>query len=274
MKRLWIITMLIICVLFASCGKTPDLYEYAASLGEPNLLVREDGTIWRITEQEERSHSEGYTNYTVGDVEFVRELDQGEVNAAVTKKNADDMSLWEYAVCTWTDDRIAVAQDGSVWWFFPEDLWKNKVRKYDPAELIPEEERIDNFWLEMPEVVERHDGVPALKLVFHSEGNPNLINPQVRALEVLIQDVWYEVPLTWSTTADVKMFDKDGIYTFNAFPLFAGDYPECDVPIPSGHYRFRAYAYHSETARWKDGDRYCATVEFDLEYENGQYKIK
>lgn len=249
MKKLWIIPMIIICVLLASCGKTPDLYEYAASLDEPDLLVREDGTIWRITEQEERSHSEGYTNYTLGDVELVRELGQGDVNAAVAKTNADDMSLWEYAVCTWTDDRIAVAQDGSVWWFFPEDLWRNKARRYDPVEPIPEEERADSFWLELPEVVENHNGMPALKLVFHSEGNPNLINPQVRALEVLIQDVWYEVPLTWSTTADVKMFNKDGIYTFNAFPLFAGDYPECDIPIPSGHYRFRAYAYHSETGR-------------------------
>ncbi len=271
MRKLMILPILTVFVFLSACGKTPDLYEYAASFDDPDLLVREDGTIWRITAQEESCWGEGYPNYTYGEVEFVCEIDRGEVNAAVTKKNADDMSPWEYAVCTWPDNRIAVALDGSVWWFYPDDLWKNRVRRYDPAEPIPEEELTDNFWLELPEVVENHKG--ALNLVFHSEGKPALINPKVSALEVLIQNEWYEVSLTWSTTADVKMFDKDGIYT-SGIPLFAGDYPECDIPIPSGHYRLRAYAYHTESGLWKDGDRYCATVEFDLEYENDRYKIK
>ena len=276
MKKLTVLAVLLLFCLMASCeskAQLPDLYEYATSLTEPELLVLENGTLWRLTEQREIDPGSGDGSFVRGTVEFVRELEPGEMNPEVSKMDAGDMSLWEYAVLTWEDDRVAVAQDGSVWCSFSPALEEKTARKYEPAEDIGAEQLMEGFWLEQPEAKVNERGQNRISIVLHDDSG-TLINPGIDALDVLIGGEWYPVPLNLSGTLDVKFFE-DGIYNVKGVPLSTGDPASPDIPVPSGHYRLRASAYTYEDWDAKNLDsRKYALIEFDLTYKNGEYKIE
>lgn len=280
MKKYFILLIVCSALLLSSCNSIPDIYEYATTmLKEPDLLLAADGTVWRIGERNENGFAD--------DPEIVDRLEKGTISTEVNKKNADDMELWEYTLLT-ADNRLdryrtmaAVGADGSAW------LISAHGSVYDAFEIVTAEEIggerfIEGFWIEIKGVQsdDGEQGRPALlKVVLHDDSG-TLIHPGAAVLEVLIDGQWYITNTSYADAPEMGSFDENG-ESFRATPLYAGYY--YDIPLPSGHYRLRSYAYDdAEWQKYMDEKRETeflelmrryAVLEFDLTYKNGEYQI-
>ena len=280
MKKLVVMLAVALTLFLVGCEENEEMtfYDHALTLANSEYILREDGTVWHIPKRG-------------SEMEYVREYD-GEFSTKVKKKNAEDMELWEFALAGWADKCIGICQDGSVW-RFPytdyDDSSAGYAYKWEPVgELVPHE----GFWIEIEEIgvnpyYEKNRGEthPVIFWTLHDDSG-ELYNPLLTDLEVLIGDEWYWAAGYTSDTLDVKHFDANGEYRggslgLNMTALVTGldGGLEDVVSVPSGHYRLKASAYidrYAENQKHDWSEKYLrhAVIEFDLEYKNGEYKIK
>lgn len=277
MKKLWILPIFIICVLLSACGKTPDLYEYAASLAEADLLVRADGTVWRIGETWE---ADGWLYSEKAEAELAYTIDEGAVRLPdideIKKRDATKLNAIEYYMLGGYTDEFAVAPDGSLWIVRPNRTDTRVIAEKFATYEIPEECMPETFWLSEPSIDDAR-GTATLDVMLHDDSG-TLYNPDTLRIDVLIDGKWYDILVSGGDTTDIKLFDENGEYLRSVTLMMGAGY---ETPVPSGHYRARAAAYvheaySQETGRhdWSEKYRRYATLEFDLEYKNGEYKIK
>ncbi len=275
MKRLLVLFVMVLAIFLSGCEKKADavsLYEGALSLKSDEFILREDGTVWFITEMN-------------GTMEYFGEYD-GKLSSEVKKESSEEMELWEFALACRADKRVGICKDGSVW-IFPyagsDDRSDGYAFKAEPVgEIVPH----DGFWIETREIgvnphyAERGEPHPVIFWTLHDDSG-ELYNLLKVDLEVLIDGQWYFAAGYSGETLAINYFGENGEYR-GITPLVTGlevGYENTQT-VPSGHYRLRAKAYHRD-ARDEDGkhhweEKYLrhAAAEFDLIYKNGEYKIK
>lgn len=266
-ELLAVLSICILSVALCSCSTPSNIYEYATAIQEADLIVCEDGTVWKLTD--ERISPYDGSEIIWGTVEFVRNIEQGEMTCDTDKTNTSDMALWEFALATIDEGRVAVGQDGRVWMFGPKELQENRVWGWVPVD-VPEDLLNEDFSVTVEKIAYSERG-DAFAVVSMQDNTGDLISPSPAYIEVLIGGQWYRPSIAYPETGDVKFFDENGRYT-RVSVLATGD--NGDIPLPSGHYRINAIAYPKVGANvggWEE--RQHAIAEFDLLYKNGEYSI-
>ncbi len=254
----------------------PLLDEYAKKLGDPTLLVRADGTVWRVQEVD----GKGWT------VELEYTLKDGSVCLPqIDGSDASEMSALEYLLFRLEKvdkESWAVSGDGSIWRIYP-DRKSTEMRayKYVTAE-VPTDQFCEGFVLDELNIGEKYAIINyreyATLNVLLRDGSGTLINPTFTVIDILIDGEWYNTGFDATDTADIKVFGPNGEYLRTLGLTFVNsDYSEWR-PWPTGHYRIMgsAYRYDPEYGYdWSIENRvYTPPVEFDLIYEDGEYEIK
>lgn len=255
--------MFILSFALCSCSKTPSIYEYATTMLESDLIVCEDGTVWRLTG--ERPYGYDGSEIIWGTVEFVRNIEQGEMTCDTDKTSASEMALWEFALATIDEGRVAVGQDGRVWMFGRKELQENRVWGWVPVD-VPEELLSKDFSVTVEKII-YGEGSDVFVMVSMQDNTGDLISPSPAYIDVLIDGQWYRPSVAYPGNGEVKFFDKNGRYVTISM-LATGD--NRDIPLPSGHYRINAMAYSKVEGK---EEIHHAIAEFDLLYKNGEYSI-
>ncbi len=278
MQKSFAVLFIGLLCLLSACSSVPNIYEYATTeLGEPNLMVAADGTVWRRDEPNENGRA---------NVELVDTLEPGTISTVVKKKNADDMALWEYTLLTadkeldWFKYPAAVDGEGNTWLLIQNTSTSYSALRCDPVDEINEEQTQEGFWLEITGFKQATWSPQVLCVVFHDDERA-LINPGFVGLEVLIDGQWYRTSVSYSETLETKFFDENGEFSAIS-PLYGGYYH--DIPLPSGHYRLKAEAddyvewqkYFDENRgiEYLDLIKRYTVLEFDMTYKNGKHEIR
>ena len=256
----------------------PLLDDYAKKLGDPTLLVRADGTVWRVQEVE----GKGWTaelEYTLKDGSVcLPQIDGSDTG----KMSALEYHLYRYRSID--KESWAVSGDGSIWRIYPDrkspEMCAYKFATAEiPAGQVCEEFAVAELSIE--EVLRYGEEYSVLN-VWLRDGSGTLINPTCMEIHTLIDGVWYKTYFDNSDTLDVKLFDPNGEYCrCVGLQWISNDYTE-SKEWPAGHYRIMGTAYRydpDDGYAWiqvfTDENRvYTPPVEFDLIYKNGEYKIK